>query len=372
MTLLGADITHNTKSCYKPETLEEGAFRNYITGFTNPGQTPVQLIQKIFDENDDQATMLKTNMMVTAYIPNSTERDIPKLFKAMKAQSKHVSKNKLSSAARTLPTLLSDWLKQCSPRSMNTVLVKTQPVINHRYTIQTAMDARTFATYKVSHNEQNDTKKMSDITMKDWLPKCITNSHWENFIKNPFEVETLHHFTKSSLTSMTQGPLEVLSSPPYRITFKSITANVLPIKKSTQRVDVRHMNAYQIIPGLVYTLHSKLNGELLKDILNKGELTNLINYITRYCYATRTGPSVTMHAACQDYKITLKQYLNSCEGNDEVIPVTVLLVSMYNACYSFQSETDKRDNLLSLALGKLEHGGRGSITEKAFVRTMSE
>ncbi len=101
------------------------------------------------------------------------------------------------------------------------------------------------------------------------------------------------------------------------------------------------MNAYQIIPGLVYTLHSKLNEELLKDILNKGKLTNLINYITRYCYATRSGPSVTMHAACQDYKITLKQYLNSCEGNDEVIPVTILLVSIYNACYSFQSETDK-------------------------------
>jgi hypothetical protein len=98
---------------------------------------------------------------------------------------------------------------------------------------------------------------------------------------------------------------------------------VLPIKNSTQKLDVRHMNAYQIIPGLVYLLRARINGALLKDILNTEEVTNSIHYITRYCYATRNAPFTMMHGACADYKITHKRFLNDCEGNNEVIPVTV-------------------------------------------------
>jgi hypothetical protein len=159
--------------------------------------------------------------------------------------------------------------------------------------------------------------------------------------------------------------------PPYRITFRSITTDVLPIKNGTQKLDVCHMNAYQIIPGIVYTLQARLSGILVKDILNEVEITNAIQYITRYCYATRSAPFTTMHGACADYNITHKPWLNSCEGDDEVIPVTVLLVSMYNACYTFQSDENK-DNLLILALGKLEHGNWGTITEKAFIWTFSK
>jgi hypothetical protein len=131
------------------------------------------------------------------------------------------------------------------------------------------------------------------------------------------------------------------------------------------------MNAYQIIPRIVDTLRARLSGILVKDILNNIEITNAIQYITRYCYATRSAPFTTMHRTCADYNITHKPWLNSCEGDNEVIPVTVLLVSMYNACYTFQSN-DNRDNLMILELGKLEHGSRGTITEKAFIQTSSK
>jgi hypothetical protein len=50
--------------------------------------------------------------------------------------------------------------------------------------------------------------------------------------------------------------------------------------------------------------------------------------------------------------------------------VTVLLASMYNACYTFQ--VDNRENLLILTLQGLEYGDRGTISDKAFVRTFSE
>ncbi len=61
-------------------------------------------------------------------------------------------------------------------------------------------------------------------------------------------------------------------------------------------------------------------------------------------------------------------YLNQCEGEDEAIPVTVLLVAMYTACYTFQK--DNRKNLLLLALKRLDlHGG--AIANKSLFATLS-
>ena len=106
MTLLCANITYNTKNCYKPRTLEKGAFQDYIKGFTDPGLEPLELIQDIFDGKSN-ARMLKTVMNVMAYIPNKRETTIDKLFEAMRAQSKHVSKKQteLSSKDSLYPSL---------------------------------------------------------------------------------------------------------------------------------------------------------------------------------------------------------------------------------------------------------------------------
>jgi hypothetical protein len=75
------------------------------------------------------------------------------------------------------------------------------------------------------------------------------------------------------------------------------------------------------------------------------------------------------HGSCTEYGIKPKLYLNQCEGEDEAIPVTVLLVAMYNACYTFQRDDGK--NLLLLALGRLDlHGG--TIADKSLIATLSE
>ncbi len=327
MTLLCANITYNAKNCYTPRTLEKGAFQDYIKGFTDPGPEPLELIQDIFDRKSN-ARMLKMVMSVMAYIPNKRETTIDKLFEAMQAQSKHASKNKLSSAARTLSTLLCDWLRQCSPQSVTSVPVQKQPEIEHVYTTQSAMDVNKFTNHKLRFSAANDNN------LKDWIPECIKSDRWLAFLRNPFKLETLRQFTRDCLASNQQRAKSNEVMPPYRITFKSITMDVLPIKNGTQKLDVCHMNAYQIILGIVYTLQTSLSGILVKDILNNVEITNAIQYITRYCYATRSAPFTTMHGACADYNITHKPWLNSCEGDDEVIPVTVLLVSMYRLVWA--------------------------------------
>jgi len=83
MTLLCADITCNTKNCYIPYTLQKSSFNNYIKGYTDTEETPLQIIQAIFDRTNVDAKMLKTVMNVMAYIPQKTETDITTLMEVM-------------------------------------------------------------------------------------------------------------------------------------------------------------------------------------------------------------------------------------------------------------------------------------------------
>jgi hypothetical protein len=168
--------------------------------------------------------MLKTVMNVRAYIPNKRETTIDKLFEAMQAQSKHVSKNKLSSAARNLSTLLCDWLRQCSPQSVTSVPVQKQPKIEHVYTTQSAMDVNKFANHKLKFSVANNND------LKDWILECIKSDGCIAYLRNHFESETLCQFTRDCLASNQQGAKSNKVMPPYRITFKSITTDVLPIK----------------------------------------------------------------------------------------------------------------------------------------------
>jgi hypothetical protein len=78
----------------------------------------------------------------STYIPQKTETDIATLMEVMRTQSQHVSENKLTSAARTLSTTLSDWLKLCSPNSVNSV--KKKPEITHTFHLLTAINDKTY------------------------------------------------------------------------------------------------------------------------------------------------------------------------------------------------------------------------------------
>ena len=165
-------------------------------------------------------------------------------------------------------------------------------------------------------------------------------------MENPFEFNVVHTFTTTNLQSEQQDNGTESVTPPYKITFESIMCDVLLIKSGTQRIDVCHMNACQIIPGIMYTLLAQLKGVLCKCILNQEDIKHTIEYVGRYCYATRSAPFNTMHAACTAYNIRCRSYLNNCKGDDEAIPVAVMIVSMYNGCYVFQN--DDRKNLLNL------------------------
>jgi hypothetical protein len=73
-------------------------------------------------------------------------------------------------------------------------------------------------------------------------------------LENPFEFNVVDTLTTKNLRSEQQDNDTESVTLPYTITFESIMRDVLLLKIGTQRIDVRHMNAYQIIPGIMYTL----------------------------------------------------------------------------------------------------------------------
>ncbi len=274
MTLLYANIFYNTNNCYVPTTLEIISFHDYIKQYTNPGPCPIEIIQHIFDGTNREAKMLKTCLNVMAYTPTKTEMDINKLMEVMRIQSPHVSKNILSSAARTLSTTLNDWLKQCSGFLITSVPVTKLPRMLHTFKLQMAMNEKTY------HNTKTK-KGVEDNSEFNWFPECINNAEWTAFLANPFEVNKLQRFLRTCLQSGHKQDDSQGIMPSYRITFKSITSDVLPIKNGVQKIDVCHINAYQIIPGIMYTLQARLNRVLVKTILNEVDVKRAIEYVIR-------------------------------------------------------------------------------------------
>ena len=85
--------------------------------------------------------------------------------------------------------------------------------------------------------------------------------------------------------------------PPYSIFWPSLMTNVGPVEAKARKINVRHVNGYLIIPGIVYLLSTKLQKFVLNDQLGEDQEMRLIHYITRFGYGTRRGPHVTLHGA---------------------------------------------------------------------------
>jgi hypothetical protein len=61
-------------------------------------------------------------------------------------------------------------------------------------------------------------------------------------------------------------------------------------------------------------------------------------------------------------------YVNGYGDEEQITPVTMFLVMLYNACFMYQS--DKRSNLLITALDKFDLGA--SVDHEKFMNTLSE
>jgi hypothetical protein len=95
----------------------------------------------------------------------------------------------------------------------------------------------------------------------------------------------------------------------------------------------------------------------------------MINFICQYALLTRAYNQNSTHQAVAEYLPELKaEYLNMCKRTYQVIAVAVFLMTLYNACFMFQ--TDNTDNLLIEALEQFDM--MPNLDDRTFFKTMRE
>ena len=140
-------------------------------------------------------------------------------------------------------------------------------------------------------------------------------------------------------------------TPLYGITLDSVTTDVGPIDTGGMRkVDTRHYNG-----------HMSLNGNPIE--------VGIFNCIARYGPNTRLKPFVKLHGAFSNQvEMTEVTYINECTGEFQIIPVTIFLVTLYNACWMFQRKNES--NMLIFALDTFDLGD--VVEHEKFMKTLSE
>jgi hypothetical protein len=202
--------------------------------------------------------------------------------------------------------------------------------------------------------------------------EMLTSKIYMDYIKDPFNKETTMKYLKETLPqNKVPGCKSTIqwSLPPYGISYKNLTYDIGTLEKQVRNIDVRHLNAYLIVPRLVYHMSSKLKNESIDNLLGKDEEVKLIQYITRYGVYTRANPYCKLHGAYAKYtKIHNISYINNCDGWNKIISVTMFLVTLFNACFMYQ--TNPRNNLLLTALTGFDYGK--SLTNDTFMNTLSK
>ncbi len=157
--------------------------------------------------------------------------------------------------------------------------------------------------------------------------------------------------------------------PPYAITFENLTMDVGPITTyEGRKIDARHYNGYHIIPGIVYHMASKITNSLVTDHYENPFKVGIINFIARFGNYTRIAPYLKILGAYSKYVEMTVQYINGHTGKVQIIPVTMFLVMLYNACFIYQS--DKKSNMLITALDTFDLGA--NVNHELFTNTLSE
>ncbi len=124
-----------------------------------------------------------------------------------------------------------------------------------------------------------------------------------------------------------------------------------------------------LVPRFVYHLSTKLKNDAIHNRIGKKEEVDLIKFLTRYGYTTRAAPFCKLHGAYGTYtNMTNVAYVNNCEGWNRIIPVTVFLGMLFNACFMYQPKANT--NLLIQALDGFDYNMK--LTDETFMTTMSE
>jgi hypothetical protein len=202
-------------------------------------------------------------------------------------------------------------------------------------------------------------------------PSCITSEAWNAYINAPFNQIARKAWVKTITFPCIDKTKTSDMTPLYGITYKSVTMDLgnLVTKHGPRKVDVQLYNGYLLIPGIVYHLSAKTKSIRVNELFGSAFEVNVINFVARYGNYTQKSLYVKIHGTYSKYiEMTNPTWINGCTGKYQIIPVTMFLVMLYNACFIFQK--DKETNMLITALDTLDLGA--DVDHEKFMNTLSE
>lgn len=350
------DLTGNT---LKSQSLKQKHFKE-VPFFKKPNIDPIDVLNEIMD-GKFHAKMLTQTFPVQILYPSNDNCQIQPLFDTLVNSSSWISTNKRGSAEKQISTRLSETLFQIMTLSTSDDRQRYRPKLVEQFKYQTDLDADKFQT------------KMRTEKNENWVqfPDMLLEKQYLTYIANPFNQETTRDYLETtSPPAPDQRKMKTTKFPPYGIRLENLTKDVGSVLKGGVRfIDVRHYNAYLIIPQIIYHLSSKLLNEPLHNRLGQGREIEMIKFLTRYGYATRANPYLKLHGAFSKYTNIKKDcYINSCDGWNRIVPVTLFLVTLFNA--SFMYHENREENLLIMALNGFDIGE--SLSDDTFMNTLSK
>ena len=358
----------------EPGSLTLDHFKNedVVKSFSSPGVTVEEQLNNIMTKQIE-APMFNNSFVIHGYIPTISDptRNAGQLIEGARLQSQWISRFKLSLARVSLSKNIANWLKTIQTHSTGHTRnnPKFRPDLSRQETpvIVLQTDTKVSAFRKAMEKSGRD----DDCHVYD-IPSVIRSETWNAYIRSPFEGVARRAFVKTITFPCIDDTKQSEMTPPYRITYESVTTDLgtVATKNCARKVDVRLYNAYLIIPGIVLHLSSKAKSVEISKILGGDFEVNVINFVARYGNYTRKSPFLTIHGAYTKYieVMTDVTYITGLTGDSQIVPVTMFLVMLYNACFMFQKNNET--NLLTTALDTLDLNA--DVDHEKFMSTMSE
>ena len=343
-----------------------------IKDFKMPGIAPIDRLNDIFIDETTKAPMLTTLVSVKAFVPKSRLNeikmgDLDSLLQASRTYSENISVSKRSSADKSLTIFLADTLDTIDKLNK----MKERNDIKHRPVLD-----QTFARQKDNislrcHNEDMKTHGYDDHKCYQYSDK-LNGKKWNKYTMDALNPAVRDEFLKTLSSKNIDGDKV---RPPFGLHLQNYTEDYPAETKQNKKLkylDAPHMNAFLLIPPIATILNAKLQNKPLRNMVNDDKNAKLISYMCRYQFRTKAVTTNKVHPVLMYYKANAEFkttfFINNLSGNDRCVPVTIFLVSMYNACMLFQD--DKTTNLLIATLQRFDMIGK--LSDESFIETMSE
>jgi hypothetical protein len=142
---------------------------------------------------------------------------------------------------------------------------------------------------KIPQKDTTVKKFKADIfktEQKDWVaygyPNRLRGTARDDYVGNPFGSTARKDFIKTITYSCIDSTKETIMTPPYGITYDSVTTDVGPIETAGMRkVDARHCNGYLLIPGLIYHMSLKIKNIRINELYGNVPEVGMINFISQ-------------------------------------------------------------------------------------------